>query len=236
MAVGIQSLGGLTPLAPEERRPPRPPAELVTTAGVGQLVGLRVPTRTGREGRLSLYAPTLLSGGADTSEVLEPRVSRLTGVIESEALRIQIDERIEVHEEISVHRVRELASPVPGGEAARSPEAFPYVNLVRNLIEQEQIAAARRVLNAVPPTLLDDPRIGRLRKALSQPTIRASRRRDIDRSQGYQWIRDHRQEYRDRWVALDEGHLLACADSLRELLEKLKGLHLERPPLVHHIQ
>lgn len=121
-------------------------------------------------------------------------------------------------------------------ETRERDEVQPYLVSLRNLIEHEQIAAARRMLNALPLRFLDDREINRLRKILTPPTIRKTPRRDSDRRSDYEWIRANEEAYRGQWVALDEGRLLAAATSLRELREQLKALQLERPPLIHRIQ
>ncbi len=140
------------------------------------------------------------------------------------------------HYEPFQHSVRELTSPLAGGEATRSGEEPPYANLIRSLIEREQIGVARRMLDAIPASLVNDGRIARLRRVLGRPELKVSARRDTDRSREYQWIRDNKQRYHGRWVALGEGRLLAEAGSLRELLERLKSLQPGQPPLLHHIQ
>jgi hypothetical protein len=39
-----------------------------------------------------------------------------------------------------------------------------------------------------------------------------------------QWLKDHRLQYRGKWVALQEGHLLAEAPSANELIQKLDSI------------
>jgi hypothetical protein len=103
-------------------------------------------------------------------------------------------------------------------------------------MEHEQIVAARNILNALPLGSFDDLLFVGLRKILAQPVVTAVQKRDIDRHVDYDWIREHAQEYRGQWVALDEGQLLGAAGSLRELLERIKSLHLDHRPLIHRIQ
>lgn len=240
MPLPVQALGGLAGFSAERLRRPRPVAEALRVAeGIGQLVRLGGPVQpeiAARERVSILFMRPVLLREAGLLEVFEPHAARATEIIVSEALRIQAHERIEVQERVFVSSVGGLVSPVAGREAARTTEVLPYVSFIRSLIEQEKITAARRMLDAAPPTFLNDPRIARLRKVLAPPTLRVSQKRDTDRSLDYQWIRDHRQEYRGRWVALHEGRLLAAAASLRGLLEELKSLRLERAPLIHHIQ
>jgi len=107
--------------------------------------------------------------------------------------------------------------------------------VVISLMEREQITLARKTLDALPVGRLDNPMIVRLRKTLAVPTIRTSQKQDVDRQRDFGWIRDHAQEYRGQWVALDNGQLLATAASLRELLDHVKPLQLRHSPLIHQL-
>lgn len=239
MPLTTQSVADLTHLPQAERpRLPRPAPEPIPI-DVCQLVGPGLPARPARLAcaPLSLLgpAPTLLRH-IGLLEVSELGVARSTDMIASDALRIQVYERVEVHERISLDVVRKQVSPVAGGEGAPRTDVLPYVNLILDLIEREQIVAARRMLDAAPPTMVSDRRVGRLRRVLAEPSISVSTKRDVDRRREYQWIRDNKQRYQGQWVALDEGLLLASAGSLRQLLEQLKPLRAERPPLLHHVQ
>lgn len=66
------------------------------------------------------------------------------------------------------------------------------------------------------------PDIRQIYNFLSRPKVtikKSDHRTDILKNQ--QWIKDHRQEYRGRWVALQDGDLLADAESSKELLQKV---------------
>jgi hypothetical protein len=119
------------------------------------------------------------------------------------------------------------------GVAAKNIEIIYRVAL--SLMESEQITLARKALAALPVGQLSDPVVVRLRNMLAVPVTKTSQKRDIDRTLDYQWIRDHAQEYRGQWVAVNNGQLLAAAASLRELLEHVKPLYLEHRPLLHQI-
>ena len=104
-----------------------------------------------------------------------------------------------------------------------------------SLMESEQVSLARKALAALPVGQLSDPMVVRLRNMLAIPVTKTSQKRDIDRTLDYQWIRDHAQDYRGLWVALDKGELLGAATSLRELLDRVKPLRSEHRPLLHQI-
>jgi hypothetical protein len=104
-----------------------------------------------------------------------------------------------------------------------------------SLMEREQITLARKTLDALPVGRLGDPIIIRFRKMLTIPVTKTSQKRDIGRSLDYQWIRDHAQDYRGQWAALNNGQLLGAAASLRELLDRVNPLRSEHRPLLHQI-
>ena len=133
----------------------------------------------------------------------------------------------------SKHRAgQKKPSPAPGVAAENMEITF---RVALSLMEREQITLARKALDALPVGLLADPIIIRLRKMLAVPITKTSQKRDTDRTLDYQWIRDHAQDYRGQWVALDNGQLLGAAPSLRELLDRVKPLHSELRPLLHQI-
>jgi hypothetical protein len=124
--------------------------------------------------------------------------------------------------------------PAPGGTAEHTSVEIAY-RVALSLMESEQITLARKALAALPVGQLSDPMIMRLRKMLALPVAKTSEKRDIDRALDYQWIRDHAQDYRGQWVAVEKGKLLGAATSLRELLDHVKPLRSEHRPLVHQI-
>ena len=132
------------------------------------------------------------------------------------------------------HALPKNPSLLSGGAAEHASLEIAY-RVVRSLMEREQIALARKTLDALPVGRLDDPMINTLCKMLAVPTTKTSQKRDIDRVQDYGWIRDHAQDYRGQWVALHNGALLGAAASLRELLNRVNPLKLEHRPLFHQI-
>jgi hypothetical protein len=124
--------------------------------------------------------------------------------------------------------------PPPSEVGERTSIEIAY-RVALSLMEREQIPLARKVLDALPVGQLGDPIVVRLRKMLAVPVTKTSGKRDIDRTSDYQWIRDHAQNYRGQWVALDNGKLLGAAPSLRELLDRVRPLRSEHPPLLHQI-
>ncbi len=132
---------------------------------------------------------------------------------------------------------RQVLTGVPTGLPSRqAPRDFtPYKTLIRELIEREQIGAARRLLATASLELLSDASLTSLQQVLAPARVMAIKRADVDRAREYRWLAAHAQRYRGQWVAVDGENLLAHAPSLKELRELLKTLVPRRPPLVHRI-
>ena len=109
------------------------------------------------------------------------------------------------------------------------------IAVVRDLLQKEQITAARRLLHLLSADVLDDPAMERLRRALAAPVVRASEHRDVERRDEYGWLRHHAGEYRGQWVALAGNRLVAHAPTLRELRARLSAETIDRPPLLHRL-
>ena len=134
---------------------------------------------------------------------------------------------------LAIHPQR--AWPTVANDEERVRENLTYL-VVRDLIEREQIGAARKLLAGLPLEYLSDPLVRRLLKTLAQPVVKVRQKQDVDRQKDYDWLRDHAREYAGQWVALHEGQLLAASATLRDISEKVKALRLSHPPLLHLIK
>ncbi len=118
----------------------------------------------------------------------------------------------------------------------QAPRDFtPYKTLIRELIEREQIGAARRLFATASLELLTDTSLTSLQQVLAPARVMVIKKADVDRAREYRWLATHANRYRGQWVALDGEALLAHAPSLKELREVLKTLAAPKPPLVHYI-
>ena len=117
----------------------------------------------------------------------------------------------------------------------QGPDIVSRVAAIRELMQNEQIASARKVLGLIPVEAFDEPTMKRLRRALAPPVVRRSERRDVDRTQTYAWLRQHSHEFRGQWVAVDEDGLLAAAPTLKDLRRQLAALPSTQQPLIHKL-
>jgi len=95
---------------------------------------------------------------------------------------------------------------------------------------------ARRLLREGLEANPHDSHLNRLGKLLALPKTAKIAKRDVDRTEEFQWLAERRDEYRDRWVAVQGKELVACAESLKELRQILRDREFEIPPLIHRIE
>jgi hypothetical protein len=109
------------------------------------------------------------------------------------------------------------------------------VPFIRSLIEADRIVAARHLAEAAVRESPGDASLTAFSKVLAPAGVRTSTTKDVDRSREYRWLKENAVAYRAQWVALDGDTLLAHADSLAELLDRLRERGTTQPPLVHRI-
>lgn len=120
----------------------------------------------------------------------------------------------------------------PSTGLSASVSSFPYADLIRELLEEGRILAARSLLEFARDLIPSD---SNLVKALAPPRIRKSDRRDVDRGAEFRWLQLNGPQYKGQWVALVGGHLVASATTLSELLSELKANPALGKPLIHHL-
>lgn len=125
--------------------------------------------------------------------------------------------------------VEQVANVGQGGEVL----PFPYLALLRSLIEQGRILDARNLLEVAGDAIPQDSDI---RRVLAPPRVRKSSVRGVDRSPEFRWLKANIELYRGKWVALVGERLVADADTLRDLLVYLRTSPPPRRPLIHHIE
>ncbi len=136
----------------------------------------------------------------------------------------------------SLGEIATFTSSRPAERRLQELETIALLITVRQLIDSEQLATARRLLEVLPPHILNDPQVIRLRSILAPPRIKRIESNEVDRNQEYKWIKNESQKHAGRWVALDGDQLLAEAESLRDLRSKLQMMEHKRSPLIHHIR
>ena len=68
------------------------------------------------------------------------------------------------------------------------------------------------------------PRLRLVYNHLDRPKVKVQNSQaKSDWPKNYQWLTDHRHQYRGRWVALHQGKLIADGSSLQDLIPKLES-------------
>ncbi len=109
------------------------------------------------------------------------------------------------------------------------------VRTIRRLLDSQQIRVARETAVRGAELFPGHPWLAKANKVLSsrKATPRPARDLGVDRRKEYEWLRENRDAYERRWVALLEGDLIACADSFEEVLQEVRSRDLKARPLVH---
>jgi hypothetical protein len=116
------------------------------------------------------------------------------------------------------------------------PETRFYKERIRELVEQDRVGAARKLLaEALEKGDHGEDLSGWQRVLAPAKVLRVGGELDIDRTPDFQWLKDHSDMYRGQWVALFGGELLAHGENLKELLAKLEDHPRGRRALLHRL-
>ncbi|KYF65475.1 hypothetical protein BE04_00915 [Sorangium cellulosum] len=100
------------------------------------------------------------------------------------------------------------------------PPPIPPAEHVRRLVEANRVEEARRYVQEL--LAQGDTSVEGWAKVLRPPRVVPSPDRPrSDFAADYAWLRENRQAYLDRWVALQDGKLLDVDIALRALIERL---------------
>lgn len=144
---------------------------------------------------------------------------------------------LEAHPHGSAYRqeakaVWTLISQVPGSIMA----PFILLERARRLLSQERTQDARELLECGSANHPDDEQIADLLCAISPGRVRNRTGTTVDRKREMLWIRKYGRDYRGQWVALQGDRLVASADELKSLIEKVGDLNnLKDPPLIQRV-
>jgi hypothetical protein len=113
---------------------------------------------------------------------------------------------------------------------------FPYVPLIRKLVQEERIPAARSLLSKALSQSWQTPELWQLQRVLAPPVALKSDQRGQDRTAEINWLAANGQYYNGEWVAVAGEKLLAHATALTTLLHELRGNPLRDRSIIHWIE
>jgi len=116
------------------------------------------------------------------------------------------------------------------------PETRSYRERIRELVEADQVGGARRLLAEALERGDHDEDLSNWQRLLAPGRVLGtSPELDPDRTPELTWLDNHWREFQGQWVALAEDRLLAHSAVLEEVLAALKGMQVDRRPLLHFI-
>lgn len=118
--------------------------------------------------------------------------------------------------------------------ASRRPAA-DIEAMLRQLLADHRILAARKLADAVPPDRASDESLRRLRVVLAAPVVRRRTSARAGGADNIEWLRRHAGAHAGEWVALADGELLAADESLAALRRRLREIAPHVKPLLHRL-
>lgn len=117
------------------------------------------------------------------------------------------------------------------------PDTRPYAERIRELVEQDYVGGARKLLAEALEKGERDEDLLKWQQVLAPAASKISGNEELDSDPmpDLVWIRQHEREYRGEWVALLAGELLASSPSLDEVISYLEENPPERRILLHYI-
>jgi hypothetical protein len=107
--------------------------------------------------------------------------------------------------------------------------AEEFATAVRLVLRVNAVQLARQLSALGAERYPDDAELQKIAYVLAPPRVIAQGQADPCADDNIQWLKENRQRYRGKWVALRDGELLAVADSplqLQEQVGPLKGTRI----------
>ena len=136
----------------------------------------------------------------------------------------------------SASKPLEQRQRTPSKPTDTKEKAFVILERARHMLGRLRVRDARELLQLGAANYPEDEQIVRLLRAISPGRVSRVGGSVPDRTKEMAWIRENGHKYRNQWVAIGGSELLACASSLRELVETVKRLERENEsPLLQKI-
>jgi hypothetical protein len=130
---------------------------------------------------------------------------------------------------------RDLGPQFPRPQDQGNTIPFPYLLMIRRLIEQGEIRSAQSLLTFALSQGASSSDLARLGRILVPAVTIDKRIPGVGRVHEYAWLTTHGHSYRGEWVAVSGDSLLGHACSLTSLLADLQTSPASAPPLIHWI-
>ncbi len=109
---------------------------------------------------------------------------------------------------------------------------------IRLLLENENVAAARHLIEVALREGAMTPALEKWRQVLAPPRFLGSKPGPSgpDRSREAHWLAERAQAHRGQWVAIEGDRLLAASESLKDLKARLAEIDPPPRPLLHWVE
>lgn len=107
---------------------------------------------------------------------------------------------------------------------------------IRSLIAEERISSARLLADGAVRRHPDSEELKKLQEVLYPGEVTRRHLPDSSHRSNMEWLTQHQDEHRGKWVALLDGQLIAANTDLGVLMAALRPLASDRRPLIHHIR
>lgn len=107
--------------------------------------------------------------------------------------------------------------------------------MLRRLLADHRVLAARKLADAVPLNQALDESLRRLLVVLAEPVVRRRLPAGPKDADNIEWLRRNAGSHAGRWVALADGRLLAADESLAALRRKVQQFAPHVEPLLHRL-
>jgi hypothetical protein len=127
--------------------------------------------------------------------------------------------------------------PLPARVPQRDVSSSSYVDRIREHVERDEVAAARRVVAEALREGSTEPGLAHWAEVLAPAKfLRFSPATGTDVRDDVRWFDEHGQEYRGQWVAVLKGEMLAHASTYEDLRATLDKIAPKGHPLVHFVK
>ena len=107
---------------------------------------------------------------------------------------------------------------------------------IRSLIAEERTSSARQLADVAVRQHPDCEELKLLQKALYPGDVTRRQLPDSSHRNNMEWLTQHQEQHRGKWVALLDGQLVAANTDLEALMAALSPNGSDRRPLIHHIR
>ncbi len=125
----------------------------------------------------------------------------------------------------------------PASDGVLVPRTTPeeVLGRLRQLIEEGNVTAARRLSEEAKRRFPDHSRVALAQRVLAPPRVRSTELAQPTVEGEREWLANPPAEALGKWVALVGSEVVGMADSLEELEEIVRASQLEQIPVVQHL-